>query len=126
MHALYWGDARADAAVASGLNPQGTYWYLDTRPDEYNKMPTDGWEGRLKLAAKAIDERLKDDPHQTIVHGDAKNANMYFNPGGGGDETPRVSVYDFQYCGKANPMKDLAYLVTCSASKEMDVGDAVL
>ena len=126
MHALYWGDARADAAVASGLNPQGTYWYLDTRPDEYDKMPTDGWEGRLKLAAKAIDERLKADPHQTIVHGDAKNANMYFNPGAGGDETPRVSVYDFQYCGKANPMKDLAYLVTCSASKEMDVGDAVL
>lgn len=58
------------------------------------------------------------------MHGDAKNANMYFNKGPAGETL--VSVYDFQYCGKASPMKDLAYLVTCSASREMDEGDAAL
>lgn len=31
MHAEYWG-SRADAAVSQGgLQPQGCYWYLDTR-----------------------------------------------------------------------------------------------
>jgi hypothetical protein len=39
-------------------------------------MPTWGWEGRLRLAAKAIDLRLKSDPLQTICHGDAKKENM--------------------------------------------------
>lgn len=79
MHAEYWG-ARADAAVAptpeGGLQTQGCYWYLDTRPDEHAAMPTRGWEGRLRLAAKAIDLRLKLDPLQTICHGDAKKENM--------------------------------------------------
>jgi hypothetical protein len=79
MHAEYWG-ARADAAVAptpeGGLQTQGCYWYLDTRPDEHAAMPTRGWEGRLRLAAKAIDLRLKSDPLQTICHGDAKKENM--------------------------------------------------
>ena len=50
---------RADEAVAGGLHPQGGYWYLDTRPDELQAMPRHGWEGRLYLAARAIDERLK-------------------------------------------------------------------
>ncbi len=81
MHAEYWG-ARADAAVAStpegGLQAQGCYWYLDTRPDEHAAMPTRGWEGRLRRAARAIDLRLKADPLQTICHGDAKDANMVF------------------------------------------------
>jgi len=26
LHAAYWGDTRADAAVGAGLQPQGTYW----------------------------------------------------------------------------------------------------
>ncbi len=37
-----------------------------------------GWEGRLRLAARAIDERLKADPHQTVCHGDPKEENMLF------------------------------------------------
>ena len=28
LHSAYWGNTRADAAVAAGLQPQGTYWYL--------------------------------------------------------------------------------------------------
>ena len=44
-------------------------------------MPTRGWEGRLRLAAKGLDARLKADAMQTIVHGDAKDANMLFAGG---------------------------------------------
>ena len=84
LHATFWGHTRADAAVGIGLQPQGTYWYLDTRPDELESMPTRGWEGRLRLAAGAIDARLKAERYQTIVHGDAKDANMLFSAGGGG------------------------------------------
>jgi aminoglycoside phosphotransferase (APT) family kinase protein len=40
-------------------------------------MPDQGWEGRLRLAAKAIDWRLRvDGEMQTVIHGDAKGANM--------------------------------------------------
>lgn len=117
LHATFWGHTRADAAVGIGLQPQGTYWYLDTRPDELESMPTRGWEGRLRLAAGAIDARLKAERYQTIVHGDAKDANMLFSAGGGGGgEGVRVAMYDFQYCGKASPAKDLAYLLTCASS----------
>ena len=61
LHALYWG-ARADAAVSSGLQKQGCYWYLNTRFEEHERMPNKGWEGRLRLAARALDARLKADP----------------------------------------------------------------
>ena len=73
-------------------------------------MPTRGWEGRLRLAAKAIDERLKADPMQSVVHGDPKDANFYF----AADGTPQL--YDFQYCGKACPAKDVAYCLCCGSS----------
>ena len=108
LHAAYWGHARADAAVAAGLQPQGSYWYLDTRADEHSRMPKSGWEGRLRLAARAIDERLKADPFQTVVHGDAKEANMLFEGG-------TVGMVDFQYCGKACFAKDLAYCLCCAS-----------
>jgi hypothetical protein len=84
---------------------------------------------------------LKDDPHQCIIHGDIKYYlvlalygllcfpvspphlcgllalptpclrpdNMCFDAAG------VVTVCDFQYCGRASPMKDLAYLLTCGA-----------
>ena len=64
--------------------------YLDTRADEFDSMPTRGWEGRLRLAAKAIDARLKADPMQSVVHGDPKDANFYC----AADGTPQL--YDFQ------------------------------
>jgi len=112
LHGTYWGPL-ADAAVERGLQPQGTFWYLDTRPEELANMPSRGWEGRLKLAAKALDLRLKADPMQTICHGDPKGENMLFAEKGGELE---ALVYDFQYLGKAPPTKDLAYLFTCASS----------
>lgn len=109
LHATFWG-RRADEAVAAGLQPQGCYWYLDTRAEEHERMPSGGWEGRLRLAARAIDLRLKADPMQSVCHGDAKDANIFFADGEG------ALVYDFQYCGKAPPTKDLAYTLTCASN----------
>jgi len=70
---------------------------------------TEGFEGRLRRAARAIDKRLKADRHQTICHGDAKSENMLF------EEDGTASMYDFQYVGKASPGKDLAYCLICTA-----------
>lgn len=56
-------------------------------------MSSSGWMGRLKLAARAIDQRLKLDPMQTICHGDAKGANILYACRGG---QPIPLVYDFQ------------------------------
>ena len=108
LHALYWG-AKADAAVSSGLQKQGCYWYLDTRFEEHERMPNKGWEGRLRLAARALDARLKADPLQSIVHGDAKEANMIITKDGS------IGFVDFQYCGKACVAKDLAYCLCCAS-----------
>lgn len=114
LHARFWGE-RADAAVAAGLQTQGCYWYLDTRPDEHARMRVGGWMGRLKLAARAIDERLKRDPMQTVCHGDAKGANILYASDECGGALPLV--YDFQYCGKACAAKDVAYFVNVEAGE---------
>eukprot|EP00667_Euglena_gracilis_P021315 EG_transcript_23280 len=115
LHALYWGP-RADVAAApgpeGGLQTQGCYWHLDTRPEELAAMPSRGWEGRLKLAARAIDQRLKADPCQTVCHGDPKDDNLLFTEEGG---APVAHFHDFQYCGKAPPTKDLAYFFCCAS-----------
>ena len=68
----------------------------------------------MKLAARAIDERLKRDEMQCCIHGDAKDANMIFS-----EEDGEVSMYDFQYCGRAPPSVDLAYFL-CVAVGDTD------
>jgi len=117
LHALYWGNTRADEACGKGpkggLQAQGCYWHLDTRPDEHKRMGSSGWMGRLKLAALAIDLRLKAEPMQSIVHGDAKGANILYASDEAGQAIPLV--YDFQYCGKAAVTKDLAYFLNVDA-----------
>ena len=91
--------------------------HLDTRPDEHARMGRSGFMGRLRLAARAIDLRLKADPMQSICHGDAKGANILYR-----EESNQCVplVYDFQYCGKACVAKDLAYFfnVEANASEE--------
>lgn len=108
LHAYFWGNSKSTAAVKSGLAPQGTYWYLDTRPDEYDSMSKHGLEGKLRRTARHIDEALKDHPYQTVVHGDLKACNMSES-----DDPKYVTFVDFQYVGKACPTKDLAYLFVC-------------
>jgi hypothetical protein len=117
LHAASWGIKADEAVEEYGLQPIGTYWHLDTRPDEYSSIRNSGWEGRLKRAARAIDERLKRDKMQCCVHGDAKDANMlfYFKDSIQRKDNLRVSMYDFQYCGKGPPTKDLAYFFCVAA-----------
>ncbi|MEM7231199.1 MAG: phosphotransferase [Planctomycetota bacterium] len=83
-----------------GLWPSGTYWHLETRPDELEALD----DLPLKNAAAAIDAELKASPFQTLVHGDAKLANFCFST-----EGSRVAAVDFQYVGGGCGMKDLAY-----------------
>lgn len=80
----------------------GTYWHLDTRPEELDEMD----DTALKNAASAIDSLLKECPHQTLVHGDAKLANFCFNKNGS-----KVAAVDFQYVGGGIGMKDVAYFI---------------
>ncbi|GKY91630.1 hypothetical protein MPSEU_000134900 [Mayamaea pseudoterrestris] len=104
LHASHWGEECVDEIVEQvGLQKQGSYWYLDTRPDEHDNMPSKGWEGRLKRAARAIDSRLTRDDMQCLIHGDAKDANVMMTDSGS------VVMCDFQYLGKGPPTKDLAY-----------------
>lgn len=120
LHAATWGSAEeVDLLVSEvGLQPVGSYWHLDTRPDEHSNMSRRGWEGRLRLAARAIDERLKRDGMQCVVHGDAKDANVLL-----GRDGSRIAarMYDLQYCGRGCPAVDLAYFL-CVAVGDVDGG----
>jgi len=96
FHALFMGSSSA------GLWEQGTYWHLDTRPDELESMKNEN----LKQAAYMIDQKLKNARYQTIVHGDAKLANFCFCKSGD------ASAVDFQYVGRGCGMKDVAYFIS--------------
>lgn len=91
----------------------GTYWHLETRPDELERLD----DLELKNAAQAIDQKLKSSKFQTLVHGDAKLANFCFQPKG-----DKVAAVDFQYIGGGCGMKDLAYFVgSCFRDEEAEV-----
>lgn len=80
----------------------GTYWHLETRPEELEAMGNT----ELRHNAPAIDEVLNKCKYQTFVHGDAKLANFCFSNDG-----KKVSAVDFQYVGGGCGMKDVAYFV---------------
>jgi len=87
----------------------GTYWHLDTRPEEWTAMA----EGELKQAASALDELLKQCRFQTLVHGDAKLANFVFS-----SDSKRVAAVDFQYVGQGCGMKDVMMLLSSTVPTE--------
>lgn len=84
-----------------GLWSMGTYWHLETRPDELAAID----EPALAAAAAPLDALLNGARHKTVVHGDAKVANFCFD-----SEGRRVAAVDFQYAGGGVGMKDVAYL----------------
>lgn len=88
--------------VPEGLWPVGTYWHLDTRPDELDALD----DMPLKQAAADIDRTLNNCHYQTFVHGDAKLANFCF-----ADQGNAVAAVDFQYVGGGCGMKDVAYFI---------------
>ena len=98
--------------ASEGLWESGTYWHLETRPDELEKLD----DLPLKKAASAIDAKLKASAFQTLVHGDAKLANFCFSADG-----TEVAAVDFQYVGGGCGMKDLAYFVgSCFRDEEAE------
>lgn len=97
FHATFMGHKPAE------LWPTGSYWHLDTRPDELQALT----DIDLKQAAHTIDKKLQDSPYQTIIHGDAKLANFCFSRDG-----KTVAAVDFQYVGGGCGMKDVAYFIS--------------
>ncbi|MEZ8610271.1 phosphotransferase [Vibrio sp. 10N.222.51.C8] len=97
----------------SSLWQVGTYWHLDTRPDELNALA----DLPLKNQAKHIDRLLKECPYQTLVHGDAKLANFCFD-----SESERAAAVDFQYVGHGCAMKDVALFMS-SAIRPQDCAE---
>ncbi len=98
FHATFLG-SKADC-----LWECGTYWHLDTRPDELAALN----DIALRDAAPLIDRKLRQCCYQTLVHGDAKLANFCFPA----DEyIHEVAAVDFQYIGRGCGMKDVAYFI---------------
>lgn len=98
-----------------GLWDIGTYWNLETRPDEYNSMK----DQNLKGAAYLIDKKLNSSKYKTIVHGDAKMANFLYQ-----DQTACCAV-DYQYVGGGVGIKDVIYfLSSIYNSKELFQNEA--
>lgn len=96
-----------------GLWPIGTYWHLETRPDEFVNIK----HQELKSKAHLINKILNQCKYQTIVHGDAKLANFCFSEDG-----ENVAAVDFQYVGGGCGMKDVAYFLgSCLSSKECEL-----
>lgn len=96
FHATFMND------LPDGLWNIGSYWHLDTRPDEWRLIE----DASLKAAASEIDEKLNSCKFKTLVHGDAKVANFCFSVDG-----RSVAAVDFQYVGGGCGMKDVAYFL---------------
>lgn len=86
---------------SDGLWNVGTYWHLDTRPDELEVMD----DPLLKEAAPLVDNKLNSAKYLSLVHGDAKLANFCFSVNNS------VAAVDFQYVGGGCGMKDVAYFI---------------
>ncbi len=95
FHASYLGEK------PEALWEVGTYWHLETRPQELEVLS----DQKLKEAAPLIDEKLNNCAFKTFVHGDAKLANFCFGKDG------EVAAVDFQYVGGGCGMKDVAYFI---------------
>lgn len=96
FHATFMGKEPTE------LWPVGTYWHLDTRPDELAVLT----DRALQQAAGRIDLKLRASPFQTIVHGDAKLTNFCF-----ARDDRQVAAVDFQYVGGGCGIKDVAYFI---------------
>lgn len=97
FHAVFLGEP------GKGLWPQGSYWHLATRAEEWRRMPA----GPLKEYALDFDRLLQSARWQGLVHGDAKPANFLWSEGG------QAAAVDFQYVGHGAGVRDLAYFLDC-------------
>jgi len=111
-----------------GLWECGTYWHLDTRPDELAALN----DVALRQAAPLIDQKLRQCRYQTLVHGDAKLANFCFrqdrlNSNSLTLDSSTVAAVDFQYVGRGCGMKDVAYFIgSCLNEDECEAMESQL
>lgn len=103
FHAKYMG------AKSDFLWEIGTYWHLDTRPDELEALR----DMELKNSARELDTILNNTRYQTFIHGDAKLANFCFDKLGS-----KCAAVDFQYVGHGCGMKDVAYFMSSAIEPE--------
>ena len=96
FHAQFLGDPGEE------LWPEGTYWHLATRLDELAAITDE----HIRATARELDAALSGARYQTILHGDAKEANFCFTA-----DARAVAAVDFQYTGRGCGMKDVAYLL---------------
>lgn len=96
FHASQLGQSRED------LWEQGSYWHLETRPEEWQRMPA----GSLKSQAGALDRCLRRARYQTVIHGDAKPANFLWDA-----PARSAAAVDFQYVGRGCGIRDVAYFL---------------
>ncbi|MBI9104876.1 MAG: DUF1679 domain-containing protein [Spirochaetales bacterium] len=116
FHGRFLNDGPA-APLPEGLWKRGTYWHLDTRPEELEVLN----DSLLKAAAGEIDRILNESPYQTFLHGDAKLANFCFSPRGD------VAAVDFQYVGGGCGMKDLAYFTgSCYNDRDCETREGAI
>lgn len=99
----------------AGLWQIGSYWHLDTRPDEWHKIN----QAELKAQATLFDKKLKQSQYQTLIHGDAKLANFAIN-----NDTKKVLGYDFQYVGKGVGVIDVMYFLGSCLDEKQLLSDA--
>lgn len=85
-----------------GLWENGTYWHIETRPDELKILD----DVDLKRCAQRIEDKLNNTSYKTLVHGDAKLANFCFS-----DDEKSVAMVDFQYVGGGCGIKDVVYFI---------------
>ena len=108
---------------SKGLWECGTYWHLDTRPDELAALQNQP----LKQAAPYMDAALKCARYQTLVHGDAKLANFCFASSAPNQPSTKVAAVDFQYVGRGCGTKDVAYFLgSCLSDSECEQHQAAL
>jgi hypothetical protein len=95
FHARFLGEQHAQF-------PPGTYWHLETRRTELPAVT----DVELRAAAPALARRLAGATYQTLLHGDAKDANFCFSRDG-----RDLAAVDFQYTGRGCGIIDVAYLL---------------
>lgn len=112
FHARFWESPHEHR----GLAKRGSYWFLDTRRAELERIDPRRWQ-RLLRCAPAVDARLAgvvfeggqrrySPRHLTLVHGDFKPANLQFSRDGAA-----CVAYDFQYTGRGYGVGDVCYLL---------------
>ncbi|WP_024326187.1 phosphotransferase [Thioalkalivibrio sp. AKL19] len=118
LHWLARFHARFMGQAPTGLWPEGSYWHLATRPDEWAAIE----DPAIRDTAAALDNALTGARYRTLVHGDAKVANFCFAPAG-----DAVAAVDFQYIGGGCGMRDVAYFLgSCLDEREQKNWEADL